>query len=278
RGPPGAVVRFGGGPRHRARRAPRRSRASGVLLRLCPRVVSGRQLDCSGGRVCRGDRPDAGAPRLHGCVPMNQHAGRRWAGPLIPLFSLPWTAGWGFGDIGDVAPMTGWRAAAGQHVLQLLPINEMAPRQQSPYSAISAMAIDPIYIALAGIPDFQALDGERSIGTAERALLDEVRRAPSIDHQTVRRLKEAALLAAFERFLDAEWCHDTDPARALKTFLSEQAGWIEDYAIFRARHAHEGERPWREWPEALQRREPAAIAQARRELAEQVLFRQYLQW
>ena len=33
-----------------------------------------------------------------------------------------------------------------------------------------------------------------------------------------------------------------------------------------------------EWPEALQRREPPAIDRARRDLADEVLFQQYLQW
>src|SRR5262249_23743034 len=37
-------------------------------------------------------------------------------------------------------------------------------------------------------------------------------------------------------------------------------------------------RAWTDWPEALQRREPAAIAEARRELAGEILFYQYLQW
>jgi 4-alpha-glucanotransferase len=54
------------------------------------------------------------------------------------------TDGWGIGDIGDLRPMSAWLAGAGQRVLQLLPLNEMAPGQQSPYSAISGMAIDPI--------------------------------------------------------------------------------------------------------------------------------------
>ena len=66
--------------------------------------------------------------------------------------------------------------------------------------------------------------------------------------------------------------------RAFRAFVSEQAWWIEDYSLFRAIHAREGERPWTEWPEALQRREPAAIDRARRELADEVLFYQYLQW
>src|SRR5262249_28737723 len=61
-------------------------------------------------------------------------------------------------------------------------------------------------------------------------------------------------------------------------FVAQQAWWIEDYSLFRAIHAREGERPWYEWPTALQRREPTAIDAARRELRRDVLFQQYLQW
>jgi 4-alpha-glucanotransferase len=201
--------------------------------------------------------------------------GMRRAGLLIPLFSFPSEASWGIGEIGDIAPMTAWLAAAGVRVLQLLPINEMAPGQQSPYSAISAMAIDPIFIAMRDVPEVQALGGEALV---DAAALDEVRRARVVEHEKIRQLKNAALRAAFTRFMEAEWCRDTGRGRALKQFLSEQAWWIEDYAIFRALHARHGERPWSEWPKPLQRRDPAAIAEARRELANEILFHQYLQW
>src|SRR2546427_3360763 len=203
---------------------------------------------------------------------------RRRTGLLIPLFSCPSTTSWGIGDIADLAPMTAWLAAAGQRVLQLLPLNEMAPGQQSPYSAISAMAIDPVFIALPAVPDFEAIGGERSLCAADRAALADARHAPGIKHPIVRRLKHGALRASFARFKEAEWCRDTERARSLKGFLSAQAWWIEDYAIFRALHAREGERPWTEWPEALRRRNPSAIDRARRVRADEVLFYQYFQW
>jgi 4-alpha-glucanotransferase len=205
-------------------------------------------------------------------------AGRRRAGLLIPLFSCPSTASWGIGDIADLEPMAAWLAGAGQHVLQLLPINEMAPGQQSPYSAISAMAIDPLFIHVPAVPDFAAIGGEASLGETECALLAEVRASRRIEHEKVRRLKHAALTAAFDRFTSEEWCRDTERARAFKVFLTEQAWWIEDYALFRALHAREQERAWTEWPDALQRREPAEISHARAEVARTVLFYQYLQW
>jgi 4-alpha-glucanotransferase len=203
---------------------------------------------------------------------------RRRAGLLIPLSSFPSTASWGIGEIGDLPAVTHWLAAAGQRVLQLLPINEMAAGQQSPYSAISAMAIDPIFITLALVPEFIDLGGEDGLAKDERRQLEMVRGAPRIEFAAVRRLKREALRRAFDRFHEAEWSRDSARARLFKTFLSEQAWWIEDYAVFRAVHANQGERPWTTWPEELQRREPAAIDRIRRELSREVVFYQYLQW
>src|SRR5262252_2957240 len=203
---------------------------------------------------------------------------RRRAGVGIPLFSFPSTSSWGIGDIGDIAPMSAWIADAGLRVLQLLPINERAPDQTSPYSAISAMAIDPVFIRVPDVPDFAALGGEASLSSEDRARLDGVRRSPRVQHAEVRALKGAALRAAFGHFYETEWCRDGERARGLRTFLSEQAWWIEDYSLFRAIHAREAERAWTEWPAELQRREPAAIDRARRELSREVVFFQYLQW
>src|SRR5262249_9868558 len=132
------------------------------------------------------------------------------------------------------------------------------------------------YISLRDLPEFDALGGQR--GLVDAGALEEVRAAPIVEHQKIRTLKHAALRAAFARFSHAEWCRGTERARALQTFLNEQAWWMEDYAICRALHAREGERPWTEWPEPLQRRDPVAIADARRELADEIRFYQYLQW
>lgn len=204
--------------------------------------------------------------------------GRRRVGLLVPLFSCPSSASWGIGELLDIEPMTAWLASGGVRAWQLLPLNEMAPGQQSPYSAISAMAIDPIFIRLPGVSEFEALGGESSLSSDDRAILAAVRRSPVIDYARVRALKTPWMRASFRRFLDAEWRGDSVRARELKAFVSAQAWWIEDYALFRAIHTREDERPWTSWPENLQQREPAAIDRARRELAEEVLFNQYLQW
>ena len=65
---------------------------------------------------------------------------------------------------------------------------------------------------------------------------------------------------------------------ALRAYIDDQAWWLDEYALFRALHAREDERSWLDWPAALRGRQPAALAQARRYLADDILYRQYLQW
>jgi 4-alpha-glucanotransferase len=204
--------------------------------------------------------------------------GARHAGLLIPIFSMPSSRSWGIGEIADIVPMAGWLRQAGQDILQLLPINEMATGQESPYSAMSAMAIDPIFISLHQIEDFRALGGEDSLDPASRDTLRAVRASRTIDYAAVRSLKERALRSAFRRFRDTDWARDTPRASALRGWSEEQRWWLDDYALFRALHAREQDRAWTSWPEPLRARKPAALEAARAELADEVLYRRYLQW
>ena len=84
----------------------------------------------------------------------------RRAGILVPLFSIPSTRSWGIGEIADIEHLAAWLQAAGQRVLQLLPLNEMPLGGRSPYSALSAMAIDPQFIAMRAVEDFDAIGGD----------------------------------------------------------------------------------------------------------------------
>jgi len=202
----------------------------------------------------------------------------RRAGLLIPLFSIPSTRSWGIGEIGDLVPACAWLARAGQRVLLMLPINEVPLAESSPYSALSAMAIDPQFITLGDVDDFSALGGEDALESEWRARLDEVRSAPAVDYPSVRALKSMALRRAFERFQHAEWNRDSPRAAHFRAYAHEQSWWLDDYALFRALHAHYGERAWTEWPQPIRDRLPDALAYARADLDEEVRYRKYVQW
>jgi 4-alpha-glucanotransferase len=208
---------------------------------------------------------------------------RRRSGILVPLFSIPSSRSWGIGEIGDIAPMAQWLAASGQRLLQLLPINEMPPGESSPYSALSAMAIDPQFITLDALEDFSASGGESSLDDAVRGRLERARAAIRIDYEAVRALKQVALRRSFARFCTTEWRTGSPSAgsrraSALRAFIDEQRWWLEDYSLFRALHAHFDERAWTEWPAPIRSRNRGALEAWREELASDILFRQYVQW
>jgi 4-alpha-glucanotransferase len=202
----------------------------------------------------------------------------RRAGILIPLFSIPSSRSWGIGEIADIGDFARWLESAGMNVLQLLPINEMPPQETSPYSAMSAMAIDPQFIAVEQVRDFVSTGGVESLPAECQAQLAAVRASATVDYAAVRRLKDTALRRAFTHFHETEWRRGTRRSAALQGYMWEQAWWLDDYALFRALHAHHGEKPWEQWPEALQRRDGHELNRARHELADDILYRQYLQW
>jgi 4-alpha-glucanotransferase len=202
----------------------------------------------------------------------------RHAGLLVPLFSFPSSRSWGIGEIADIPILAAWLHRAHQDLLQLLPINEMAVGQTSPYSALTAMAIDPIYISVHAMEDFAAAGGEAAMSGEWRDRLEAARLSPSVDYTLARGIKEEALRAAFGRFLDAEWRRQSARAGALRAWAAGQRWWLDDYALFRAVHAREQERPWTAWPRGLSRRDPVAMERARRALADEILYREWLQW
>jgi 4-alpha-glucanotransferase len=202
----------------------------------------------------------------------------RRSGLLIPLFSIPSTRSWGIGEIGDLEAICAWLARAGQRVLLMLPINEMPAMESSPYSALSAMAIDPQFITLDTVEDFVAVGGEHALEPEWRARLNAVRSAAAVDYPTVRALKSTALHRAFEHFQHMEWKRESPRAARFAAYSDAQSWWLDDYALFRALHAHHGERPWTEWPQPIRERWPEAIAEATVALDEDVRYRKYVQW
>jgi 4-alpha-glucanotransferase len=202
----------------------------------------------------------------------------RHAGLLVPLFSIPSRSSWGIGEIGDLPRLGEWLGDAGFSFVQLLPINEMAGGQNSPYSAMSAMAIDPIFISAAAVPDIEALGGESLLTADERTQLVAARASRGVDYGTVRAIKTRALRAGFDHFVATEWVPNTRRAQRLKLFLDRARWWLDDYALFRALHAREAGRYWRDWPDAIRDHLAPAVTEARQALADEILFYSYLQW
>jgi 4-alpha-glucanotransferase len=208
----------------------------------------------------------------------SRFASGRHAGVLVPLFSIPSKESWGIGEIPDIPGFAHWLATAGLDIVQLLPVNEMADGQSSPYSALSAMAIDPIFISLAHVDEFIAAGGEDSLDPYDRQRLAEVRAAERVAYRTVRDLKRRALQAAFARFQVLEDRQHTARAGLFEAFRIRESWWLDDYALFRALHQEQGLRHWIEWTPGIRDRDASALDEARERLAAEIVYYAWLQW
>jgi 4-alpha-glucanotransferase len=202
----------------------------------------------------------------------------RHAGALVPLFSIPSKQSWGIGEIPDLARFARWLRQAGLDFVMLLPVNEMGDGQNSPYSALSAMAIDPLYIALADLEEFTAGGGESGLSDEDRSTLADARQSSRVAYRQIRDVKWRALRSVFDRFDEGEWRRGGARADAFREFIERERWWLDDYALFRAlHHVHEG-RSWVDWREKLRRRRPEALDDARERFAHEIRYRSWLQW
>src|SRR5881394_2802911 len=79
---------------------------------------------------------------------MNLSPEKKIAGILAPLFALRGENDLGIGDVAALREFIDWAAGIGFKLVQLLPINETGS-DNSPYNAISAIAIEPTTLHLA---------------------------------------------------------------------------------------------------------------------------------
>lgn len=203
---------------------------------------------------------------------MNERALHRCAGMAVPLFSLRSGDNLGIGEIPDLIPLGRWARRMRQRFVQLLPVNESSPGDASPYAAISAFAIDPVYLALREVPDLAPDAHVASV------LAVPVAAGSAIPRGAIRDAKLGALSAAWARFREVELAGDGERARAFRAFAHRERFWIADYALFRALKERHGWGSWEGWPR------PAAVAaRARTELRDEALtdraaFFTYVQW
>jgi 4-alpha-glucanotransferase len=202
----------------------------------------------------------------------------RHAGVIVPTFSLRSASDWGVGELPDLAGMAAWLAAAGQGSLHTLPLVERAAHERSPYSALTAFAIDSIHIGVDAVEDFVAAGGRRALGDAGRDRIGRLREHPAIDYDGVRTLKERALELAFAHFERTELATASARARRFAAFEAAERAWLGDYVLYRALHARHGEASWLTWPDALRRRDATACAEARRALGRRLRCLAYVQW
>jgi len=156
---------------------------------------------------------------------------------------------------------------AGQVWWQALPLGPTG-YGNSPYQPLSSFAGNALLIS----PDWLVEDGLlRASDCSGRSFSPTV-----VDHDAVAAFKQRLLETAWTNF---EGGARPDLVPAFEQFCHDQAHWLDDYALFRALKARNRGAHYLDWPAELVRRSPAALAQARQELASpiaQVRFAKFL--
>jgi 4-alpha-glucanotransferase len=202
----------------------------------------------------------------------------RRAGILLPLFSLRSPRDWGVGDLGDLEPFCRWLASAGHLVLQLLPIAEMGPYETSPYGALTAFALDPLYLDLDAVEDFAAAGGVGALSPGTRLALDAARAAAGIAYGHVRHVKNEALAAGFAHYEATEAATGSAREAAFAAFVEEERWWLESYVLFRALADLHGHQPWTTWEPAARDADQVALAAIRPALGRACRYHAWVQW
>jgi len=192
--------------------------------------------------------------------------GYRASGLLLHVTSLP--SPYGIGDVGPAALRWIDRLhEAGQRWWQALPLGPTG-YGNSPYQALSSFAGNGLIIS----PDWLIEDGLLKASDVHGRSFPNT----EIDYDAVIPFKHELLAKAWSSFRAGA---RADLRPAYEQFRSDQASWLDDYALFRALKAAFHDAYYLEWPAELVRRVPAAIDRARRERAEeidQVSFAQFL--
>jgi len=194
----------------------------------------------------------------------------RQAGILLHPTSLP--GPYGIGDLGPCAyEWIDFLARAGCGLWQILPLGPTG-YGDSPYQTFSAFAGNPNLVSPQALVDDGLIDQPDSPGLP----------GGHVEYGSVIPWKQDLLAAAYERSLT--WASDHQLRAGFGAFKRAQRDWLSEFATFMALKQAHRMVSWADWPVEYRDREPEAMAEAVRDLADardRIAFEQFLffrQW
>ena len=172
----------------------------------------------------------------------------RVSGVLLHVTSLP-----SYGGVGDFGPaayaFVDFLAAGKQRLWQVLPLSPTA-YGNSPYSALSAFAGNPMLISVELLVRDGWLSAEQIAGLPGHE--------GACDFEAAERLKLPLIQQAAANFLD----YAGPEAKAhFQRFCVDNLSWLPDYAMFSVLRERFGGTSWHVWPEEFALRRADALAQ-----------------
>lgn len=190
----------------------------------------------------------------------------RTAGVLLHITSLP--SAFGIGDLGrEALKFVDFLASCGQRYWQMLPVNPSGEEQAwSPYSAVSAMAGNPLLISPEGLADAGWL-------THHETRRHQLPNPGRVNYKEALRIREILFEKAFRAFLG----NPKDQA-PYEQFCEKEAWWLDDFATYMVLREVNDNKPWYEWPAQYKNRNPKAVGDINRFHGERVNKVKWLQY
>src|SRR6267142_2252225 len=191
----------------------------------------------------------------------------------VQLYSIRSARNWGIGDFTDLEGLLELASQLGADGVGLNPLHALfddRPADCSPYSPNSRLFLNPLYIDVEKLPEFQPGAFAESDDTIVR-----LRGSDIVDYAAVAELKWRGLRSAFEVF-------KTNPSAerlaAFSKFRNERGAMLSRFACFEVLR-HKFNRPWWEWPAEWQQPDDArsAALHAGPDSAE-IEFVKFVQW
>ncbi len=202
------------------------------------------------------------------CLTLEEKVGeRRLYGLWANLYSLRSDRGLGIGNLTDLAELARFARRSGASFVGISPLHATRNRfpEISPYSAISRIYRNPIYLDVETVPEFAACDEARALlrSADARERLRALRGAERIDYAAIAELQRPVLSALAAACMRS----DGERARACRAFRDRDGGLAADFATFlvledameRAGHGVD----WRRWPEEMRDPRSAAVQEFR---------------
>ena len=197
---------------------------------------------------------------------------KRLAGVVLPLFSLRRNNDHGIGDLTALRQWIDWAADAHVGFLQLLPVNALGRDEcPSPYSAISSIALEPLYLSLEPwtVPGLE----ERVFNeTGDTPPWEQPSGPDLVDYPKVRSWKMWILRGAWHNFRTKPEYAGIMPK--FREWVKEQGSWLEDFVCFQVLCDLFGTAIWWHWPE----QDPARAKAIAADYEEEKDFSRWLQW
>lgn len=173
------------------------------------------------------------------------HEKNRMAGMVVPLLALRKNKTAACGVFSELVSLGKTAKHWGLSLIQLLPLNDTG-NGTSPYSALSAFALHPIYISLAEVADTMISLGlpllendAKELVRADGAINRKFGQCARVSFEDVLQEKLAALRAA--------WRSNKDICAPLAETFAAKERWAKSYACFIALKEKFGLSPWWNW-------------------------------